>query len=84
MEGAKRFTSLMCCHWSPRLNGHIHYDLFWDVIPHMDLFHREFTKEWVPLYAETKQRITDCTFDWSKARDPSHPKVECGKDPRPL
>jgi hypothetical protein len=77
--------SFMCCTWSPTtIHGVLHYDFFWDVLPHTDRFKRTFTTEWAPLYAEGKQRVSDCRYDFTKGRDPSHPKVQCGFDTRPI
>ncbi|KAG8463877.1 hypothetical protein KFE25_000045 [Diacronema lutheri] len=81
---AKRAASMMCCTWSPRLNGYIHYDFFWDVVPHTDSLGRTFTREWVPTYGNTKQRLSDCSYNFKAGKDASHPKVTCGLDSRPL
>jgi len=84
MSFGKTLGSLMCCTWSPKLNGFLNYDLFWDVIPHTDSVGRTFTQEWAPCYGNTKQRVTDCSYDFRLGRDSSHPKVTCGLDSRPL
>lgn len=83
-EFAKRTTSIMCCTWSPKLNGYVHYDWFWDVLPHTDRKGRTFTQEWVPTYGDSQQRLSDCSFDFAKGKDASHPQVTCGLDQRPL
>lgn len=74
----------MCCTWSPKLNGYVHYDWFWDVLPHTDRKGRTFTQEWVPTYGDSQQRLSDCSFDFAKGKDASHPQVTCGLDQRPL
>lgn len=70
MAHAKQFTSLMCCTWSPRLNGHLFFRPgFWDMFQLPAHGRRDgrhgthLTREWVPLYAGTKQRLTDCVHD---------------------
>mmetsp|Transcript_20244 Transcript_20244/g.51453 ORF Transcript_20244/g.51453 Transcript_20244/m.51453 type:complete len:267 (+) Transcript_20244:1646-2446(+) len=93
---SKKWFGIMCCTWAPpRGAGHVHYDLFWDLIPHTDQLGRTFTKEWVPLFGRGTQRLTDCEANFTEGEYhtfvsfPSHVKQRpgkqvCGKDVRPL
>ena len=52
MRRMRDWTSIWCCSQppKPRAAGHIWYDLFWDVIPHVTRHGKTFDQPWVPTF----------------------------------
>jgi len=48
----RSWTSMWCCSQppTPKSAGHIHYDMFFDMIPRTDKFRREWKKPWEPTF----------------------------------
>ena len=46
-ERGKIYTSIWCC--VDRHPGHVWYDLFWDIEPHLDRHRRKMPIPWMPL-----------------------------------